>query len=115
MIFARKGNLKPERADLRQLCYDTLALLKRTVGATYRIRTDFADDLDAVMVDPVQLQSALMNLALNARDAMGAGGELLISTQNVTIDDTYMAQETDIETGNYVRLSCQRRWCRDEH
>jgi PAS domain S-box-containing protein len=55
MIFARKGNLKPERADLRQFCSDTLALLKRTIGATYHIRTDFGDDLDAVMVDPVQL------------------------------------------------------------
>ena len=105
MIFARKCNFKPERADLRKFCSDTLALLKRTIGATYHIRTDFADDLDAVMVDPVQLQSALMNLALNARDAMGSGGELLVSTQNVTIDDTYTAQETDIEPGDYVRLS----------
>ena len=105
MIFARKGNLKPERADLRKFCSDTLALLKRTMGTSYHIRTDFADDLDAVMVDPVQLQSALMNLALNARDAMGAGGELLVSIQNVGIDDTYMAQETDIEPGDYVRLS----------
>jgi signal transduction histidine kinase len=105
MIFARKCNLNPERADLRKFCSDTLGLLKRTIGATYHIRTDFADDLDAVMVDLVQLQSALMNLALNARDAMGSGGELMVSTQNVTIDDTYMAQETDIEPGDYVRLS----------
>jgi CheY-like chemotaxis protein len=57
------------------------------------------------MIDPVQLQSAMMNLALNARDAMGAGGELLVSIANVTIDDSYMAQETDIEPGDYVRLS----------
>ena len=105
MIFARKGNLKPERADLRKFCSDTLVLLRRTMGASYHISTDFADELDAVMVDPVQLQSALMNLALNARDAMGASGKLLVSIQNVTIDDTYMAQETDIEAGDYVRLS----------
>ncbi|MGC1506408.1 MAG: PAS domain S-box protein [Sulfitobacter sp.] len=105
MIFARKGNLNPERADLRKLCADTLTLLRRTMGANYHIRTDFADHLDDVMIDPVQLQSALMNLALNARDAMGTGGELLVSIHNVTIDDTYMAQETDIAVGNYVRLS----------
>jgi PAS domain S-box-containing protein len=105
MVFARRSNLKPERADLREICSDTLALLGRTMGATFHIRTDFADDLDMVMIDPVQLQSALMNLALNARNAMGAGGELLVSIQNVTIDDAYMAQETDIEAGNYVRLS----------
>ncbi|WP_107847505.1 PAS domain S-box protein [Litoreibacter ponti] len=105
MVFARQSNLKPVKSDLRELCSNTLALLKRTIGATYHIKTDFAEELDPVMVDPVQLQSALMNLALNARDAMGAGGELLVSVANVTIDDTYMAQETDIEPGDYVRLS----------
>ncbi|MGB7242644.1 MAG: PAS domain S-box protein [Sulfitobacter sp.] len=105
MIFARKGNLKPEKADLRRFCSDTLSLLKRTMGAAYQIKTDFADELDMVMIDPVQLQSALVNLALNARDAMVTGGELLVSIQNVTIDDTYMAQETDMESGDYVRLS----------
>ncbi len=105
MVFARRSNLKPVQADLRALCANTLDLLKRTIGATYRIRTDFAEELDPVMIDPVQLQSALMNLALNARDAMGAGGELLVSIANVTIDDTYMAQETDMEPGDYVRLS----------
>jgi CheY-like chemotaxis protein len=105
MIFARKGNLKPVQADLRDLTEDTLEILKRTLGANYRIKTDFALDLHQVMIDPVQLQSALMNLALNARDAMGAGGELLVSVSNVTIDDTYMAQETDMEPGEFVRLS----------
>ncbi|MGB5865794.1 MAG: PAS domain S-box protein [Sulfitobacter sp.] len=105
MVFARRSNLKPEAADLRDLCTDTLKMLNRTLGATFHIKTDFADELDTVQIDPVQLQSALMNLALNARDAMGAGGELLVSLQNVEIDDTYMAQETDIDAGDYVRLS----------
>lgn len=105
MVFARRSNLKPVRSDLREVCANTLSLLKRTIGATYRIKTDFAAELDPVMIDPVQLQSALMNLALNARDAMGTGGELLVSIANVTIDDNYMAQETDIEPGDYVRLS----------
>jgi CheY-like chemotaxis protein len=57
------------------------------------------------MIDPTQLQSALMNLALNARDAMENGGELLVTVSNVTIDDTYMAQETDMEPGEFVRIS----------
>lgn len=105
MVFARRSNLKPVTVDLRTVCRDTLALLKRTLGATYQIKTDFADDVDLVMIDPVQLQSALMNLALNARDAMGTGGELLVSIANVEINDSYMAQETDIELGRYVRLS----------
>jgi PAS domain S-box-containing protein len=105
MIFARKSNLMPIKSDLRALCSQTLEMLKRTLGVTYRIKMNFAADLKLVMVDPVQLQSALMNLALNARDAMGTGGELLVSIENATIDDTYMAQETDIISGNYVRLS----------
>ena len=105
MVFARKSNLKPVKANLRELCEETLAILNRTLGATYRTKTDFAPDLKAVIVDPVQLQSALMNLALNARDAMKENGELLISIDNVSIDDTYMAQETDIASGDYVRLS----------
>lgn len=105
MIFARRSNLNPVVADLRVLCSDTLKLLKRTLGTPFGIKTDFAADVNSVMIDPAQLQSTLMNLALNARDAMGAGGELLFSIANVTIDDTYMAQETDMEPGDYVRLS----------
>lgn len=111
MVFARRSNLKPVKSDLREVCASTLTLLKRTIGATYRIKTDFAADIDPVMIDSVQLQSALMNLALNARDAMGAGGELLVSIANVRIDDTYMAQETDIEPGDYVRLSVSDDGC----
>ncbi|MDW3223853.1 MAG: PAS domain S-box protein [Paracoccaceae bacterium] len=105
MVFARRSTLHPVKSDLRELCRDTLKILKRTLGVPFKIKTDFADDLHPVMIDPVQLQSTLMNLSLNARDAMQAGGELLFSIANVTIDDSYMAQETDMEPGDYVRLS----------
>ncbi len=104
LVFARKGNLKPVEVDLREQCRDALAILKRTIGERYTIRTDFAKTLSPVMIDPVQLQSTLINLALNARDAMPGGGEFLISVADVTIDDDYMAQETDIAPGDYVRL-----------
>ncbi len=104
LVFARRGNLKPVQADLRLLCAEILRLLNRTLGANYRITTRFAESIEPVMVDPVQLQSALTNLALNARDAMGDNGEIQISIENVVIDDTYMAQEIDIEPGEYVRL-----------
>ncbi|KEJ88546.1 PAS domain S-box protein [Sulfitobacter donghicola] len=105
MMFAGRSNLKPEEADLQQLCTDTLEMIKMSLGANYQIRTDFAANLDRVLIDPTQFKSALMNLAFNARDAMGHSGELLISTSNVTIDDRYIAQEIDIEPGHYVRLS----------
>lgn len=105
MVFARRSTLNPVMADLRTLCAETLNLLKRTLGESYRIKAEFAAELNPVMIDKVQLQSALMNLALNARDAMGEGGELLFSIENVLIDDSYIAQETDIKPGDYVRLS----------
>ena len=105
MVFARKSDLKPVEADLRELCEDALAMLKRTLGAGIRITTEFAPTTRRVLIDPVRLQSALINLALNARDAMGQTGELLIAIDDVTIDDQYIAQEVDVEMGEYVRLS----------
>ena len=105
MIFAKKTELKPVRADLRALCNDAFAILKRTVGAMYSIETQNADHVSPVKVDTVQMQSALIKLAVDARDAMPTGGQLLISVADVTIDDSYMAQETDIHPGDYVRLS----------
>lgn len=105
MAFARKSTLKPVKSDLKALCEDTLPIIRRTLGHSHPITTEFAPDLHRVMIDPFMFQSALMNLALNARDAMGPKGNLLISTSNVTIDDEYIAQETDIEPGTYVRLS----------
>ena len=104
MLFARKGKLNPEETDLRQVCGSTLDMLKRTMGERYIITTDFASDVSPVLIDPIQLQSALVNLALNARDAMPKGGQLLISIANISIDDDYMAQETDVAPGDYVRV-----------
>ena len=105
MVFARRSDLKPVEADIRTLCEDALAILKRTLGTRIKIQTELARSTARVLVDPVQFQSALVNLALNARDAMDAQGELLIAVEDVTIDDTYMAQEIDVEVGDYVRLS----------
>ncbi|MEW9920951.1 PAS domain S-box protein [Marimonas sp. MJW-29] len=105
MVFARKSDLKPVEADLRQLCEDALSILRRMLGSGIVIKTEFARQVDKVLIDPSQLQSAILNLALNARDAMDGNGELLISVTNVRIDDSYIAQETDIAAGDYVRLS----------
>ena len=105
LVFARKSNLKPVKTNLGILCEKTLSMLRRTVGPAITITTECDADVDPVLIDQSQLQSALMNLALNARDAMSKGGDLLISVSNVAIDDTYIAQETDIAPGNYVRLS----------
>lgn len=105
MAFARKGTLAPTKTDLREICDSALAILERTLGAAFRITTDFPDTPAWALVDPVQLQSALINLALNARDAMPNGGDLQFAIRHVVIDDTYLAQETDISEGDYVRIT----------
>ena len=104
MIFARKGSLKPEVSDLGRICHQTLELLKRTMGASYRIIVDCPPNISPVMIDPVQLESALVNLTVNARDAMKNGGNLSFQLAEVEIDATYMAQEIDVKPGHYVRL-----------
>ncbi len=104
MIFARKGTLNPEPADMGRICRHTLDLLRRTLGENYSIKSDFLDDTSRVLIDPIQFGSALVNLAVNARDAMPDGGRLLFQIDEIEIDDAYMAQETDVKPGRYVRL-----------
>ena len=105
MAFARKGMLAPTKTDLRAVCDSVLSILERTLGAAYRISTDFPDSPAWALVDPVQLQSALINLALNARDAMPDGGDLQFTITDVLIDDSYLAQEIDISEGDYIRIT----------
>ena len=83
-----------------------LSILRRTLGENISIETRFAEDvLPKVLVDRTQLQSAIVNLAINARDAMPQGGKLVFELAQIEIDDSYIAQETDIALGSYVRLS----------
>ncbi|SIS75655.1 PAS/PAC sensor hybrid histidine kinase [Roseivivax lentus] len=104
MIFARKGSLKPEAVDLGRICQKTTRLLSQTLGETYEIRVDCPTGLPHVQVDPVQLESAIVNIAVNARDAMPEGGRILFQVDEIEIDDSYMAQETHVAPGHYLRL-----------
>ena len=79
LAFARRQELKPERVDVVQLVGGMMEMLTRSLGPLTEIRTDFAPDLGIISVDPNQLELALLNLALNARDAMPDGGTLTIS------------------------------------
>ncbi|WP_394180509.1 PAS domain S-box protein [Yoonia maritima] len=105
MVFARNSMLNPETCNLNDACEKSLSILKRTLGAKYAIKTKFHEDLPMVLIDPTQLQTSIMNLALNARDAMKDGGKLVFETEKVVIDDSYVAQEIDFDTGSYVRLT----------
>lgn len=105
IAFARQDMLAPEPLRLNDVCKNMLAILSRTLGEDVHIRTAFESDLPEVFVDRTQLMTAIMNLAMNAKDAMPDGGRLVFETSEAEIDDTYIVQETDILPGDYVRLS----------
>ncbi|MGC3986815.1 MAG: PAS domain S-box protein [Pseudorhodoferax sp.] len=100
LAFARRQDLKPTVVHLPALVEGMADLLTRTLGSTVQVRTAFARDLPPVLVDANQLELALLNLAVNARDAMPEGGRLSISAQQETL-----AQAGSVAPGRYVRLA----------
>ena len=103
--FARKSAIHCEAIDVNAAAEAALTLIRRTFDPHYVITVDLQKALPPVLADTTQLQSALINIALNARDAMPDGGRIFLRSEVVTIDDTYMAQELDVAEGSYVRLS----------
>jgi len=105
LTFARRGVLEPVELDLNKLIKNLVQLLKRTLGANINLRTSLAKDLWVALADQGQVGSALINLAINARDAMPDGGNLVIETRNETIDSCYAEQEIGLLPGEYIRIS----------
>ena len=105
MMFARKKQLNAEIIDLNEAVANAVALLKHTLSARCQLELSAGPRLWPVQADPTQLQTAILNLALNSQDAMPKGGRLFLETSNIEIDDRYLAQEVDVATGRYVRLS----------
>lgn len=105
LAFSRRQPLQPEPTNLNKLVAGMIDLLRRTLGETIQIETQLATDLGQTIVDPTQLESALLNLALNARDAMPKGGKLVIETANTQFDDAYMAAHHYVRPGHYIMLA----------
>ncbi|MBL8839720.1 MAG: response regulator [Alphaproteobacteria bacterium] len=105
LAFSRRQTLQPERIELNALVTSLTDLLSRTLGENIRVETELADDVGTVVVDPGQLENALLNLAVNARDAMPRGGRLLIESANVELDADYVAAVKDVLPGPYVMLA----------
>jgi signal transduction histidine kinase len=103
MAFARKQNLEVEYLPLNTLVHDMHELLERSVGAAVRLSYDLAPDVWPVMADASQVQTALLNLAINARDAMPDGGTLRIGTTNCSLP----GPQADLPAGDYAMLSVQ--------
>jgi signal transduction histidine kinase len=105
LAFSRKQTLFPKIIKAGELLDGMTRLLNSALGGTIEINVLGNDDLWYCKVDPYQLKSAILNLALNARDAMGDGGTLTIEFKNITLDDDMAAPETESEAGEYVMVS----------
>jgi signal transduction histidine kinase len=102
LAFARRQPLSPKPIDVNRLVAGMSELLHRTLGETIETETVLGPSLWAVEADPNQLETAILNLALNARDAMPDGGKLTIETSNTHLDHGYVAVNTEVVPGQYV-------------
>ncbi|WP_235503907.1 MULTISPECIES: ATP-binding protein [unclassified Acidovorax] len=104
LAFSRRQTLDPKAVDVNQLVAGMEELIRRTVGPAVHMETVAAADLWATLVDASQLESALLNLCINARDAMPHGGRITVETENVWMDDR-AARAQGLGAGHYVTLS----------
>jgi signal transduction histidine kinase/ActR/RegA family two-component response regulator len=105
LAFARQQPLEPKVADANKLVAQMSEILRRTLGETVQLETVLAGGLWQVFVDPAQIESSLVNLCLNASDAMRGGGRLTIETANTELDDQYARTHDEVVAGQYVMLS----------
>jgi CheY-like chemotaxis protein len=101
LAFARRQELRPEPVDVARLIDDMSDLLRRTLGPTIELAASFPDDLALIHVDPNQLELAILNLSINARDAMPQGGKLAISAQRETVNQL---NQRELAPGEFVRI-----------
>ena len=105
LAFSRRQLLQPRTIDCGELILSMLKLLKRTLRENIEIRTTFGPGTIQAFADRAQLESAMLNLALNAQDAMPSGGHLTLSTEIAAIDDDYRALHPEVASGSYALIS----------
>ncbi|MGX7744330.1 ATP-binding protein [Rhodopseudomonas parapalustris] len=105
LAFARKQPLQPRSIDVNTVVSNIKQLLRPTIGEHIAIDMRLSPELEPALIDPSQLSSALLNLAVNARDAMPDGGRLLFETANVTLDADYAEHYPEVKPGSYVMIA----------
>ncbi len=105
LAFSRKQGVEPRPLNANNLLAGLSDFLRRAVGETVTLDIIGADDLWTVEIDPIQLETAILNLAVNARDAMPAGGTVTISTANSFLDEEYCRNHEELAPGQYVQIS----------
>ena len=111
LAFSRKQILQPKRLDLNAVVAEAEKLLRRLIGEDIELVCVFGEGLGRVEVDPGQLEQVILNLAVNARDAMPKGGKLAIETMNVELDESYARDYADVRPGSYVVLAVSDNGC----
>jgi len=105
LAFSRKQMLAPKVLDLNAIVTENLKMLTRVIGEDIELVMASGEDLGAVKADPGQIEQVIMNLAVNARDAMPKGGKLTIETGNISLDDNYARFHAPLKPGEYVMLA----------
>src|SRR5262249_26131775 len=105
LAFARRQPLQPRATDVNAMVIDAARLLRPTLGEQIEIESMLAHDAAPALIDPSQLSTALLNLALNSRDAMPDGGKLTLETKKVVLDENYAAMNSEVKPGNYVMIA----------
>src|SRR5438445_108948 len=111
LAFSRKQVLEPRIIDVNGVVMNLDKMLRSLISENIELKTVLADDLAAARADPNQIEQVIMNLAINARDAMPEGGTVTIETRNATLDDAYAAQHVSVIPGEYVMLAVSDTGC----
>jgi PAS domain S-box-containing protein len=111
LAFSRKQILQPKVLDLNQVIFETNKMLRRLIGEDIDLLIGLAPTLGKVKADPNQVEQVLMNLSINARDAMPRGGKLTIETDNVYLDEKYASRHVSVRPGQYVMLAVSDTGC----
>ena len=112
LVFSRRGKIfEPVTLNLNEIVSDMEKLLRRLLGEDVRLFVELSQNLRLVNADTGQLEQVIMNLAVNARDAMPSGGELTVETTNVQLDEAYSAEHVGVSSGNYVLLAVSDTGC----
>ena len=111
LAFSRKQVMQPKVFDLNTVVTDLEKMLRRMIGEDIELRVSRGPDLGNIKADPVQLEQVIMNMVVNARDAMPKGGKLSIETSNVYLDETYAREHVSVVPGDYVMLAISDTGC----
>jgi two-component system cell cycle sensor histidine kinase/response regulator CckA len=111
LSFSRRAVLQTKVLDLNEVVKETERLLGRTIGEDIVLAAVLDPNISRIKIDPGQMGQVLMNLAVNARDAMPQGGKLTMETSDIQLDEAYAAQHADCKPGRYVKLTVSDNGC----